>query len=86
MAWDFSTDPECERKLEWMRGFVREQIWPLETLIDEPGWEGLQRAVRPLQEQVRAEGLWAAHLDPELATPRSSRWHGSPPTARSPTS
>jgi acyl-CoA dehydrogenase len=66
MAWDFSTDPEFEHKLEWMRGFVREQIWPLETLVDELGWDGLQRAVAPLQEQVRAQGLWAAHLDPEL--------------------
>src|SRR6201993_496060 len=66
MAWDFSTDPEFERKLDWMRGFVREQIWPLETLIDDLGWDGLQRAVKPLQEQVRAQELWAAHLDPEL--------------------
>ena len=32
MAWDFSTDPEFERQLEWMRGFVREEIFPLETL------------------------------------------------------
>ena len=31
MAWDFSTDPEFERELDWMRGFVREEIWPLET-------------------------------------------------------
>jgi acyl-CoA dehydrogenase len=66
MPWDFSTEPEFERKLEWMRGFVREQIWPLETLIDELGWDGLQRAAKPLQEQVREQGLWAAHLDPEL--------------------
>ena len=27
---------------------------------------GLQRAVAPLQEEVKAQGLWAAHLDPEL--------------------
>jgi acyl-CoA dehydrogenase len=66
LPWDFSTDPEFERKLEWMRGFVREQIWPLETLMDELGWEGLRRAVKPLQEQVKAQELWAAHLDAEL--------------------
>jgi acyl-CoA dehydrogenase len=35
-------------------------------LLDELGWEGLIRAVAPLQEQVKARGLWAAHLDPEL--------------------
>ena len=32
MAWDFSTEPEFEAKLEWMRAFVREEIIPLETL------------------------------------------------------
>ena len=32
MAWDFSTEPEFEEKLEWMRAFVREEIMPLETL------------------------------------------------------
>ncbi|MFL5862664.1 MAG: acyl-CoA dehydrogenase family protein [Solirubrobacteraceae bacterium] len=66
MAWDFSTEPDFERQLEWMRGFVRAQVWPLETLLEELGWEGLRRAARPLQDQVKEQGLWAAHLDPEL--------------------
>jgi acyl-CoA dehydrogenase len=66
VAWDFSTEPEFEHKLQWMREFVRAQVWPLETLWSELGWEGLQRAARPLQEQVKAQELWAAHLDPEL--------------------
>jgi acyl-CoA dehydrogenase len=66
MTWDFSTEPEFEAKLEWMRTFVRENVWPLETLAHELGWEGLQRVAKPLQEQVKSQGLWAAHLDPEL--------------------
>jgi acyl-CoA dehydrogenase len=66
MAWDFSTDPEFQLHLDWMTSFVREEIWPLETLLDELGWDGLTRAIKPLQEQVKAEGLWAAHLEPEL--------------------
>ncbi len=66
MAWDFSTEPEFEAQLEWMRAFVREEIWPLETLVEELGWEGLDRAMEPLKERVKARGLWAAHLDPEL--------------------
>jgi acyl-CoA dehydrogenase len=66
VAWDFSTEPEFERKLEWMRAFVREQIWPLETLIDELGFDGLRRALAPMQQEVKEHGLWAAHLDPEL--------------------
>jgi acyl-CoA dehydrogenase len=66
MAWDFSTEPEFERQLEWMRGFVRDNVWPLETLADELGWDGLQHAAAPLQEQVKQQGLWAAHLDADL--------------------
>jgi acyl-CoA dehydrogenase len=64
MAWDFSTEPEFEEKLEWMRGFVRDEIIPLETLdLDAPA---LDRATAPLKEEVKARGLWAAHLPPEL--------------------
>jgi len=66
IAWDFATEPEFEAKLGWMRGVVREQVWPLETLWHELGWEGLRSAVAPLQEEVKLQGLWAAHLDPEL--------------------
>src|SRR6202167_371360 len=66
MALDFQTEPEFETKLEWMRAFVREQVWPLETLWDELGWEGLRQAAAPLHDQVKGQGLWAAHLDPEL--------------------
>src|ERR687894_2696179 len=64
MAWDFSTEPDFQEQLDWMAQFVREEIWPLETL--ELDQAQLDRALRPLQEQVRARGLWAAHLPPEL--------------------
>jgi citronellyl-CoA dehydrogenase len=64
MAWDFSTEPEFEAKLAWMREFVREEIFPLETLeLDRPT---LDRATAPLKAQVKEQGLWAAHLEPEL--------------------
>src|SRR3954470_23145404 len=64
MAWDFSTEPAFQEKLDWMREVVREEIWPLETLALE--YEPLKRALAPVQEKVKAQGLWAAHLDPEL--------------------
>jgi acyl-CoA dehydrogenase len=64
MAWDFSTEPEFQDKLEWMRDFVREEIRPLETL--DLDVEQLDRAMAPLQERVKEQELWAAHLDPEL--------------------
>jgi acyl-CoA dehydrogenase len=66
MAWDFSTEPEFEDQLEWMRGFVREEIWPIETIQHDIGQAELERIYSPLQEQVRERGLWAAHLPPEL--------------------
>ena len=66
MAWDFSTEPEFQEHLDWMREVVREEVWPLETLSQELEWDQLMRALAPVQEQVRERGLWAAHLEPEL--------------------
>ncbi|MET0188088.1 MAG: acyl-CoA dehydrogenase family protein, partial [Pseudonocardia sediminis] len=44
--------------------FVRDEIIPLETLdIDR---ETFARITAPLKEQVKEQGLWAAHLPPEL--------------------
>jgi acyl-CoA dehydrogenase len=64
MAWDFTTEPEFQKKLDWIRDFVRCEVLPLETLnLD---WAGLRKAIAPLQEQVKQQDLWAAHLDPEL--------------------
>ena len=70
MAWDFSTEPEFEKKLDWIRDFVRDEVEPLEVLF--PGCEFLpldderRRIVDPLKQQVRDQGLWAPHLGPEL--------------------
>jgi acyl-CoA dehydrogenase len=66
MAWDFSTEPEFQQQLDWMRDFVREEIWPIETVFEELGQEGFERAITPLREQVKERGLWAAHLPPDL--------------------
>ncbi len=64
MAWDFSTEPEFEEKLEWMRIFVREEIMPLELL--ELDRDAFVRAVKPLQREVKDRDLWASHLPPEM--------------------
>ena len=48
MAWDFSTEPEFEAKLEWMRAFLRDEIFPLEVL--DLNYEQLLEVIRPLQE------------------------------------
>jgi acyl-CoA dehydrogenase len=64
VAWDFSTEPEFEEKLAWIRGFVRDEIIPLETLHLDP--VAFDRATAPLKEEVKSRGLWAAHLPPDL--------------------
>jgi acyl-CoA dehydrogenase len=66
MAWDFSTEPEFAQQLDWMAEFVREEIWPIETVSSELDQAMLDRIYAPLQQRVKERGLWAAHLDPEL--------------------
>jgi acyl-CoA dehydrogenase len=63
MSWDFCTEPEYQAKLDWARSFVEEHVWPLETLT----WTlaDLREAARPLQDEVKQRGLWAAHLSPD---------------------
>jgi acyl-CoA dehydrogenase len=70
MAWDFETEPDFQRKLDWMAGFVREEILPLETLADvwrtPEGRERFSRITAPLKEEVKGQELWAAHLPPDM--------------------
>jgi acyl-CoA dehydrogenase len=66
MAWEFETEPEFLARLEWMREFVREEVWPLESIAADLTDEGLETALAPLREAVKEKGLWAAHLAPEL--------------------
>ena len=66
MAWDFSTEPEFQEQLDWMRTFVDEEIAPLALFYDEMSPENWKLATAPLKQQVKDRGLWACHLDPEL--------------------
>jgi acyl-CoA dehydrogenase len=66
MAWDFSTEPEFEEQLQWMRRFVDEEIEPLSLFADDMSAANWKQASAPLKQQVKDRGLWACHLDPEL--------------------
>jgi acyl-CoA dehydrogenase len=72
MSWDFETDPEFQRELDWVDAFVTEEVEPLEHVI-EHAWNMKdpvrQKLIPPLQEQVRERGLWACHLGPNLGGP-----------------
>jgi acyl-CoA dehydrogenase len=70
MAWDFETEPEFQRKLDWADEFVREEVEPLDLLWGHqqfvPLDETRRKIVDPLKERVREQDLWATHLGPEL--------------------
>lgn len=63
MSWDFSTDPETESELAWIREFIDTKAVPLEAL-DLPA-RAFDRVAAPLIAEVKKRGLWAAHLGPE---------------------
>lgn len=69
--WNFETDPDFQRKLDWVEQFVREEIEPLDYLFpkDETyntGNQALMAVMAPLKARVQAEGLWACHLPPSM--------------------
>lgn len=67
MAWDFETDPEFQKKLDWIEEFMRDEVEPLSHLgMAVFSSMGREKFIKPLQEKVKAEGLWACHLGPEL--------------------
>ena len=69
--WDFSTEPEFQEKLDWIADFVQREVEPLDLAFDGHLVYDKQHpvhaeVVRPLQEQVKAQDLWACHLGPDL--------------------
>ena len=65
MAWDFCTEPEFQRALDWIREFVDDEIIPLETIQDEMRQAERNALWAPFKERVKSRGLWAPHLGPE---------------------
>jgi acyl-CoA dehydrogenase len=70
MAWDFSTEPDFQEKLDWARQFVADKVEPLDILYSRrefhPLDDELRPIVDPMKQDVRDHDLWAAHLGPEL--------------------
>ena len=68
MSWDFSTDKETQEQLDWVDTFVRDEVEPLDFVVDNP--RDVRDPVRlalvpPLQQRVKEQGLWSPHLPPE---------------------
>jgi acyl-CoA dehydrogenase len=71
VPWDFSTEPEFQEKLDWIARFVKDEVEPLDLafpghLVYDKRHPVHAEVVRPLQEQVKAQDLWACHLGPDL--------------------
>lgn len=70
--WNFSTDPEFQEKLDWIKHFVRTEVdaldvlFPSVSMVYNPAHKLSRAILKPLQEEVRRQGLWACHLGPEL--------------------
>jgi acyl-CoA dehydrogenase len=70
--WDFETEPEYQAKLDWADAFVREEVEPLDHVLGSPSDKSdpaVIDLIRPLQQQVKDQALWACHLGPELGGP-----------------
>ena len=62
MGWDFETEPAFQAKLDWITTFVREEVDPLEFVLGnhyDVKHPDNVRLIRPLQQRVKAQGLWA---------------------------
>jgi acyl-CoA dehydrogenase len=69
MAWDFETDPEFQKDLDWVEAFIRTEVSSLDHVLGSPydvKDENRNRLARPLQRKVKDRKLWACHLGPEL--------------------
>ena len=72
MGWDFSTEPEFQKKLDWVENFCRTEIEPLDLVFPyavRSRNPKIKALVKPLQDEVKAQGLWALFLDKELGGP-----------------
>jgi acyl-CoA dehydrogenase len=70
MAWDFSTEPEFQEKLDWAREFVTDKVEPLDLLYPHRQFHPLDDELRPHRRPDEARGAGprpvGAHLGPEL--------------------
>ncbi|MGE4304189.1 MAG: acyl-CoA dehydrogenase family protein [Novosphingobium sp.] len=70
--FDFSVEPEFQAKLDWIKVFLKEEVEALDVLfphvaqIYNPEHKASRAILKPLQEEVRRQGLWACHLGEEL--------------------
>jgi acyl-CoA dehydrogenase len=70
--WDFETEPDYQAKLDWVDTFLTKEVEPLDLVLGNPYDKSNPRVielVKPLQDAVRQQGLWACHLGADLGGP-----------------
>ena len=93
MAWDFSTEPEFQKKLDWVEQFCREEVEPLEFVfpLRRPAraTRRCERSSEPLQEvkaracgrssSTRSSAARVSASSSSACSTRSSAAYGSAP-------
>ena len=60
MAWDFETDPEFQKKLDWATEFVRDVVQPLDMLYPNLEYTPLTPELRKIVDPMKDKGLLLA--------------------------
>ena len=83
MAWDFETEPEFQKELDWIEKFVREEVEPLDHVLgnpydvrDDPRYADVSADEMPLAECLkdvveRMLPYWSDAIVPDLASGRT---------------
>src|SRR3954468_19231630 len=72
MTWDFSTEPEFQKKLDWVDEFCKTEIEPLGLVFPyavRSQHPKVKALVKALQDRIKEQGLWAIFLDKDLGGP-----------------
>ena len=72
MSWDFSTDPEFQKKLDWVEDLCKTKIAPLDYVFPYAIRSPIPKVkalAREIQDEIKEQGLWALFLDEELGGP-----------------
>ena len=71
MAWDFETDPEYQKALDWADEFVRDEVEPLDLAFPHQQFTPLddkrRKVIDPLKEEVRRRVCGPPISDPNSA-------------------
>ena len=62
---DFSISPRMQEILAKMRAFVEQELYPLEPVVAEKGFDGAREQLKQKREKVKALGFWCPQIHKE---------------------